>query len=191
MQLELQSFMSTFYNASMIGTIDPEIVLMAILTTQSAPVSNTSIYLMMMGDDMDYAGYGDTAGCGYHYTISKLNGDGSILFNVPYAVVPIVRLGPNIGCLYFYSRHFPNSLEIDNTLSVLGHELAETATDPFINAYQSNNELGDFCSEVRGTSTTGTFGGKFVEYNVLAGGQLYLIQTLYLNGKCINGILNL
>ena len=68
----------------------------------------------------------------------------------------------------------PNLAGADSMLSVLAHELEETATDPQLNAWYSANgkENGDKCAWTWGT--TYSSGGAFA--NMKIGGTDYLIQ---------------
>jgi hypothetical protein len=90
--------------------------------------------------------------------------------NIPYAVVSreIARPGPN------------GDPQLDGQMSLLAHELAETATDPFGSAWGPDVELGDACETAfTGTHPTSTGGAT----NVHLGSHDYLLQSLLVNAQ--------
>ena len=87
----------------------------------------------------------------------------------------------------FASSSSPNqNPPVDAMVSTLAHELLETATDPFRNAWHSldsGKEAGDLCTWQFGHTKTGSNAhgrGDSYEYN-LAGrrGTRYLVQLAY------------
>ena len=72
--------------------------------------------------------------------------------------------------------------------SIIGHELSEAVTDPDLNAWYDarGQENADKCAWTFGS--VGTVGGA--QYNVILGGQKYLIQQNWVNsgkGGCAMG----
>lgn len=78
--------------------------------------------------------------------------------------------------------------DFEATANVFSHELDETYSDPYINAWIASNggEIGDLCQWLFGTKE-GSSGGY---YTIRANGQPYYVQTEYSNrdGGCINAL---
>ena len=83
-----------------------------------------------------------------------------------------------------------NNVAMDDMISVITHELEETATDPQLNGYYDGRgaENGDKCAWNFGTTTTLPSGAK---YNMTFGGFNYYIQQNWINsgsGGCVLGL---
>ena len=64
----------------------------------------------------------------------------------------------------------------DAMVSVIAHEVAETASDPYLNAWYGTNcadENGDKCAGTYGSTTTSSNGAI---YNIIVNGWYYLVQ---------------
>ena len=88
---------------------------------------------------------------------------------------------PPSGCNCFAQSVSPNgNAGLDTAINTIGHELAETATDPLMNAwyYTSTStgivENGDQCAWYFPNSTTLSNGAK---YNLVVNGTKYYVQA--------------
>ena len=107
--------------------------------------------------------------CGWHF----FNG------NIKFAWIGV----PPSGCNCFAQGYSPNgNAAVDSVVNVLAHELAEAATDPYLDAWYNSNwyENADICAW--------NFGGRMWSgsylYNIEVGGLRYYIQSNYnLNTK--------
>ena len=119
------------------------------------------IYLVLTSSEIKVSGFG-TQFCGWHSYNSASNAKYSFVGDP----------ATTSGCLAQSTG--PNLAGADSMLSVLAHELEETATDPQLNAWYSANgkENGDKCAWTWGT--TYSSGGGFA--NMKIGGTDYLIQ---------------
>jgi Phosphate-induced protein 1 conserved region len=81
------------------------------------------------------------------------------------------------GCIAPNNQNVsPNGdIAVDGMISVLAHEIVEAASDPDLNAWYdaSGQENADKCAWTFGTTKTASNGAA---YNVVAGGNNYLIQ---------------
>jgi hypothetical protein len=128
----------------------------------TAKADPNGIYVVLTSSEIKVSGFG-TQFCGWHsYNASS---------GAKYSFVGDPATTP--GCLA--QTIGPNLAGADAMLSVLMHELEETATDPQLNAWYSanGNENGDKCAWVWGSTTT-TSNGSFSNMNVR--GKNYLIQ---------------
>lgn len=128
----------------------------------SAKADPNGIYVVLTSSDVKVSGFG-TSFCGWH---SYHSASGA-----KYSFVGDPAATP--GCLA--QTVGPNLAGADAMLSILMHELEETATDPQLNAWYSanGNENGDKCAWVWG-STTLNSNGSYSNYSI--GGKNYLIQ---------------
>jgi len=103
--------------------------------------------------------------CGYHNDYQPSPGA-----EVLYADMPYLVAGQGCG-----SPPALNPGGIDTVVGVFSHELAETMTDPRLDAWYDGNgdEIGDKCAYQYGTLST-TSGG--LSYNVRIGSDFYYIQ---------------
>jgi hypothetical protein len=91
--------------------------------------------------------------CAYHSSFS-FGGQSVLYANIPY--------GNPSGC-QAGGQTTPNDAAGDLAANVTTHEIMETATDPFINAWFGSlgggSEIGDLCNFIFGTNTWGTGAG--------------------------------
>jgi len=121
-----------------------------------------AIYLVLTSSEIKVSGFG-TQFCGWHSYNSTSN--------AKYAFVG--DPANTSGCLAQSTG--PNFAGADSMLSVIAHELEETATDPQLNAWYSanGNENGDKCAWTWGATTRQSNGGYS---NMTINGTNYLIQ---------------
>ena len=104
--------------------------------------------------------------CGWHYYIGDYK----------YASIGVP---PSTGCGGCISQNpSPNgNSAVDSVVNVIAHELAEAATDPFLNAWWNiyGDENADICNK---NFLGATYYGSF-RYNIVVGGWKYLIQSNY------------
>jgi hypothetical protein len=127
-----------------------------------AKADPNGIYVVLTSSEIKVNGFG-TSFCGWHsYNATSL---------AKYSFVGDPATTP--GCLA--QNVGPNLAGADAMLSVLMHELEETATDPQLNAWYSanGNENGDKCAWSWGTTTLNSNGSYS---NMSLGGKSYLIQ---------------
>jgi hypothetical protein len=114
--------------------------------------------------------------CAYHSSASDNLGN-----SVLYTAEPFQDVG---GCSA--QPGTPNGQLTDSTNNILSHEVFETLTDPFGDAWWNSldngiygEEIGDECSFLFFTSTNVYFGPNFVRLN----GKPYAVQPEYVNSK--------
>jgi PKD domain len=157
------------------GDLETEID--SVVNQHHLPTTGSDIYFLLLPDGLgsciesgpgDCALGGSTAGsfCGYHSSTST----------VLYAVIPYNAVPPH--CQSTNPR--PNHSAADPTLSTLAHELAETITDPFGNAWfdPSGEEIADLCITAYGPNLGGAGNSAWDE--TIDGGHYYL-QELWSN----------
>ena len=167
----------------------PKIVTKAI-TGNAWPADTNSIYVVLTSKDVKVSSGFCKQFCGYH-TSTKVNGT-----NVQYAFIG----DPTSQCLSGCSSEMasPNgNAGADAMASVVVHELAETATDPFGFAKQgwydaSGYENADKCAWTFGTTyKTGNSGVANVKLTITGGSVAtrdFLLQQNWINanrGKCV------
>jgi hypothetical protein len=122
--------------------------------------------------------------CAYHSYVDFPD-IGHVLYTViPYPDQPLVSGGvpayvcdvgqpnPNVD-----TAPTPNGVVADSVASFLDHELSETITDPDINAYQVQNSLADYLSEIGDICVN----PGFLYTPFALSGSLYYIQPEYSN----------
>jgi hypothetical protein len=127
-----------------------------------AKADPNGIYVVLTSSDIKVNGFG-TSFCGWHsYNATSL---------AKYSFVGDPASTP--GCLA--QSVGPNLAGADSMISVLMHELEETATDPQLNAWYSanGNENGDKCAWTWGATTLNSNGSYS---NMTLGSKNYLIQ---------------
>jgi hypothetical protein len=111
--------------------------------------------------------------CAYHSGFPGSNGDPVVYANMPYAA----GIG---GC---GSGSSPNGGDADATINTISHEHNEAITDPWGNAWLSNDtnhdEIGDLCAWDFGATLGRTASGQ--QYNQLINGHPYWLQQEYSN----------
>ena len=113
--------------------------------------------------------------CGYHANSGL----------VPFGLIPFPTAAGSGTCLS-YSFPWPNGQVIDSAISTSAHEIAETVTDPFGNAWSlltpQYGEIGDLC--VYQTGPRNSSGA-----DLILNGHGYLVQMLWSNAAsgCVIG----
>jgi hypothetical protein len=140
------------------------------------PVDPKGVYFVLTSTDVQKDGF-CTQYCGWH-TYANIAGA-----KIKYSFVGNAdKCGGSCGGL----GTTPNgNAGVDDMISVMTHELEETATDPELNAWgDANGENADKCAWNFGAQYTTSNGGKA---NMKLGGRDYLIQQNWLNdggGRC-------
>jgi hypothetical protein len=122
--------------------------------------------------------------CAYHSYV-----DFPDIGHVLYTVIPYPDQALNSGGLPMYvcdvgqtdptsdTTPTPNGVLVDSIASFLDHELSEVITDPDLNAYQVQNSLADYLSEIGDVCVNPAF--LYTPFAV--SGSLYYIQPEYSN----------
>ncbi|KAL1151685.1 hypothetical protein V6Z11_A09G058800 [Gossypium hirsutum] len=142
-------------------------------STKPLPINPSSgLFLLLTSDDVyvqDFCGQV----CGFHYfTFPSIVG-----YTLPYAWVGnSAKLCPGV-CAYpfavpkymtgFKPLKSPNGdVGVDGMISVIGHEIAELATNPLVNAWYAGQdpvapvEIADLCEGIYGTGGGGSYTGQ-------------------------------
>jgi hypothetical protein len=129
--------------------------------------------------------------CGYHSEANLSGGRQALYADMPWLY--------QTGCdSSGFGAGYPNSDELDSTVSVFSHELSETMTDPQVGSGwvdSSGNEIGDKCAYVYGPGgyptsaswSTGLSSNGTGYWNVRLGSDVYLLQSEFDNqsGNCV------
>lgn len=149
------------------------------ITGGSLPLDPNGVYVVFSSADVAESSGFCTNYCGWH-TSASLSG-----VDIKFAFVGSTDRCPS-ACSTGATP--PNgSVAGDAMASVLGHELAETVTDPDLNAWftlSSGEETGDLCAWNFGATSTESSGGV---YNLTLPTGKFLIQQIWLNaqgGRC-------
>ncbi|PKA47670.1 hypothetical protein AXF42_Ash014447 [Apostasia shenzhenica] len=156
-------------------------------------------YLLLTSPDVEMEGFCGSV-CGFHYfTFPSVVG-----YTLPYAWVgnsggrcPEVCAYPFAIPAYVPGRQperAPNGdVGVDGMVSVIGHELAEMASNPLINAWYAGGdpsfptEIADLCEGIYGTGGGGAYTGQLLvdgrsggSYNLNGvGGRKFLVQWVW------------
>ena len=148
------------------------------------PYDPNGVYFVLTAPDVTLPGF-CTQYCGWH-TYATVN-SGYIQYSF---VGNAVTQCPN-GCLAQTNSSPNGDIGVDGMVSVLAHELAETVTDPQLNAWyhiDQSGEIGDLCNFNFGTTQTEpTYNSQ---YNLSLNNFNYLVQQEWLNansGQCVIG----
>jgi hypothetical protein len=122
--------------------------------------------------------------CAYHSYVDFVD-IGHVLYTViPYPDQPLVSSGvPSYVCDVGQTNPnadttpTPNGVLLDSEASFLDHELSETITDPDIDAYQVQNSLASYLSEIGDVCVNPAY--LYTPFSVA--GTLYYIQPEYSN----------
>ena len=158
------------------------IVSSAISSGKLGPADPNGVYMVLTAP-----GVAETSGflssyCGWH-TAGTLNSGTT----VQYAFIGDAA-GASFGSCAEQTGVSPNGdPAADAMVSVMAHELEESATDPHVNAWydSSGEENADKCAWTFGTTSTASNGSQ---YNMTLGTMNYLIQRNWLNangGLCV------
>jgi Phosphate-induced protein 1 conserved region len=144
------------------------------LATGALPTDSTGVYFVLTAP-----GIAETSGfltqyCGWH-TYGNINGA-----NIKYAFIGDAA-GPNLGSCAWQTASSPNGdPAVDAMVSVMSHELEESASDPNLNAWydSSGEEDADKCAWTFGTTYSASGGGIA---NMKLGTRDFLIQQNWAN----------
>ncbi|KAJ0099541.1 hypothetical protein Patl1_19938 [Pistacia atlantica] len=170
------------------------------VTAKSKPLPinpKSGLYLLLTSDDVyvqDFCGQV----CGFHYfTFPSIVG-----YTLPYAWVGNSgKLCPGVCAYPFAVPNYipglkpvksPNGdVGVDGMISVIGHEIAELATNPLVNAWYAGPdpiapvEIADLCEGIYGTGGGGSYTGQLLDgedgatYNMNGIRRRYLLQWVW------------
>jgi len=166
------------YNTSLSDSAIKTIVTNSIGAAPKLPSDSDGIYFVLTSQEVTASSGFCTQYCGWH-TYASIGGK-----NIKYSFV-----GNAARCLSACSAQTtsPNGNPgADAMASIIGHEAAEAASDPQLNAWYdaSGYENADKCAWTWGTTSTAANGSK---YNMTLGSRQFLIQRNWLNsgsGSC-------
>jgi len=141
------------------------------------PTGTTPIYMYIGAKTTRLTSGFGTSYCGWHSYGTSLS-----LKNVQYLAIQDFTSTYYAACAQQITS--PNgSTSLDAMASVLTHEIDETITDPFLNAWYDSygSENADKCAWTFGTTTT----SSGYQYNVQLGSLKYLIQQNWLANNLI------
>lgn len=171
-----------------------------IVNSGSLPVdSRHGLYIVLSGEEVKMQDFCSSA-CGFHYfTFPSIVGH-----TLPYGWVGDSGKQCPGTCAYPYAvpsymngavqpMKSPNGdVGVDGLISVLGHEMAEIATNPLVNAWYAGttpsapNEIADICEGEYGTGAGGSYPGVLMadkqgaSYNMYGiNGRKFLLQWLW------------
>ncbi|KAJ9536344.1 hypothetical protein OSB04_un000480 [Centaurea solstitialis] len=166
--------------------------------TKPLPVTPKSgVYLLLTADDIHVQDFCQNV-CGFHYfTFPSIVG-----YTLPYAWIGNSgRLCPGVCAYPFAVPDYipglkpvksPNGdVGIDGMISVIGHEMAEMATNPLLNAWYAGGdpsfpvEIADLCEGIYGTGGGGSYTGQMMNdgdgatYNMNGIRRRFLVQWVW------------
>lgn len=166
--------------------------------TRPLPVNpKGGVYLLLTSDDVMVQDYCQNV-CGFHYfTFPSIVG-----YTLPYAWVGNSgKLCPGM-CAYPFAvpDYIPglkavkspnDDVGVDGMISVIGHEIAEMATNPLVNAWYAGSdpifpvEVADLCEGIYGTGGGGSYTGQMINdkdgatYNMHGIRRKFLVQWIW------------
>ncbi|XP_059666985.1 protein EXORDIUM-like 3 [Cornus florida] len=166
--------------------------------THPLPISpKNGVYLLLTSDDVYVQDFCRQV-CGFHYfTFPSIVG-----YTLPYAWVGnSAKLCPGM-CAYPFAvpdyipglkaLKSPNGdVGVDGMISVIGHEMAELATNPLVNAWYAGQdpifpvEIADLCEGIYGTGGGGSYTGQMLKdhdgatYNMNGIRRKFLVQWVW------------
>lgn len=152
------------------------------LTAGTLPKDANGLYFVLTASDVTATSGFLTSYCGWHTYTTYSN------TAIKYSFVG--DASASLGNCAGQTASSPNNNPaVDAMISVIQHELEETATDPQLNAWYDTRgyENSDKCAWNFGTTSTAGNGSK---YNVSVGGYNYLVQMNWVNagsGGCLIG----
>ncbi len=166
--------------------------------TRPLPIdAKSGLYLVLTSPDVFVQDF-CRAVCGFHYfTYPSIAG-----YALPYAWVGNSATQCPGVCAYPFAApsYLPgvkllkspnNNVAVDGMISVIGHELAELATDTFGNGWYAGgdpsapNEIADLCEGIYGTGGGGSYTGQVLQnkagasYNINGLRRQFLVQWLW------------
>jgi hypothetical protein len=161
-----------------LGDYGAQYVVERAITTGALPADSDAIYFVLTAPavtegDFCHARPGNTGYCGYHAN-DTVNG-----VRIQWAFVGDARICG--GCLQA-GVTFPNEASADSMSTALAHELSESVSDPWGDAWfdAGGAENGDKCVAQWGTTYTTANGGTA---NTRLGNNDYLLQMIWMNGS--------
>ncbi|KAJ9539719.1 hypothetical protein OSB04_026225 [Centaurea solstitialis] len=177
-------------------------VIKSAITAKTKPLpvqSKGGLYLLLTGEDVYVQDFCQNV-CGFHYfTFPAIVG-----FTLPYAWVGnSAKLCPGI-CAYPFAvpEYMPGvtpvkspngEVGVDGMISVIGHEIAELASNPLVNAWYAGGdpsfpvEIADLCEGIYGTGGGGSYTGQMMNdadgatYNMHGIRRRFLVQWIWNN----------
>lgn len=153
----------------------------AVLSAKGWHASTTTMFFMLtpdgVGSCFDSSGAECTTNtyCAYHSGFLSSNDEPVIYGNEPFNATIT-------GCHANSGQGSPNNADIDPSINTISHEQNEAITDPWLDAWYSNDgngdENGDLCAWNFG-SALGNVGGQ--PYNQVINGHDYSLQQEYSN----------
>jgi hypothetical protein len=156
-----------------------QVVQAAVTSRGVLPTTTQDVQYLFMGDAGTNMSSGlGTQYCGWH-TYANLSYNGGT-YAIPYQAD--ADLTNYLSSCSVQSTSPNGDPGIDAMLSVVAHEVEETATDVRLNAWYDSRgyENADKCAWTFGTTSTASNGSK---YNVTLGGKQYLIQRNWVNAS--------
>ena len=156
-------------------------VVQSALSGARLPVDANGVYFVLTSPDVTQSGF-CTSFCGWH-SYGSYSGTN----NIKFAFIGDAASQCPYACISYHNiPSSPNGNPgADGMVSIIAHELEETATDPLVNAWvDSNDENADRCAWTFGATYTLGNGSKA---NMRIGGRDYLIQRNWVNegsGSC-------
>jgi hypothetical protein len=151
------------------------------LTSKQVPVDTNGVYMVLTAPGVKETSGFLTQYCGWH-TYGTYHGS-----NIKYAFIGDAA-GPSLGSCAEQTSSSPNGdPAVDAMISVMSHELEESASDPNLNAWYDSNgeESADKCAWTFGTVYPALSNGSMA--NMHLGARDFLIQRNWLNlngGSC-------
>ncbi len=149
------------------------------ITSNAVRLDTNGVYMVLTAPGVKETSGFLTQYCGWH-TYGTYNGN-----NIKYAFIGDAS-GPSLGACAIQTSSSPNGdPAVDAMISVMSHELEESASDPNLNAWYDSNgeEDADKCAWTFGT----TYQSNGAMANMHLGTRDFLIQQNWLNlngGSC-------
>jgi hypothetical protein len=152
---------------------DIQTIVGSAITTNKLPADSNGVYFVLTSVDVKKSGF-LTSYCGWHTYATLAN------TNTKYSFVG--DPGSNGACSVQTSVSPNGDVGADAMVSVIAHEIEESATDPNLNAWYDNRgyENADKCAWTFGT-TYSTANGSLA--NMSLGGNNFLVQRNWVNAS--------
>lgn len=145
------------------------------ISSGALPKDSNAVYFVLTSADVNETSGFCTQYCGWH-THASIGGS-----DIKYSFVGNPDRCPS-ACEWQSASSPNNNPGADGMASIVAHELEEAVTDPDLNAWYDNRgyENADKCAWTFGTTSTASNGSL---YNVVLGGNPYLIQRNWVNAS--------
>ena len=149
-------------------------VVASAISSGAVPKDSNAVYFVLTSADVNATSGFCTQYCGWH-THGTIGGS-----DIKYSFVGNPDRCPS-SCAAQTTSPSGNA-GADGMASIIAHELEEATTDPDLNAWYDTRgyENADKCAWKFGTTSTASNGSK---YNVVLGGQQFLIQQNWVNAS--------